>query len=70
MHLRNAIGRASMARPMILVPITTDRAPSMAHLQIGDALYVARRALHVESRVAVSTPGGRDAHGLPSPDRR
>jgi hypothetical protein len=59
-----------MARPLISMPITTDRAPVTARMQIGDALYVARRTLHVESRVAVSTPGGRDTHALPTPDRR
>lgn len=65
----NASGRAAVARPLILMPISTDGAPCPARGHIGDAHHVARVAASVEASVALSTRGG-DAHAVPSADRR
>jgi hypothetical protein len=63
-------GRAWVARPDLYQPVTTDGAPARARGHIGDAPYVVRQALAVESCVALLSTGRGDAHALPTPDRR
>ena len=65
MQPQNEIGRVHVARPVFDqdgAPGTALHVSSITHSHMSDVRYIARVHGIVHAGVALSTPGGRDAH--------